>query len=121
MDWYEHAVDYSQWEMVREGILSGGCGQHTLLTWATIEREQSYVLRNTTYSYAPIDGTPYMVVIVTPADLWVINDEHNNMSCDGFTQLGGRGQCESGCGHCKGLQLIEGCPTTLTVYTAGMV
>lgn len=34
--------------------------------------QEVYVLRNTTYSYAPIGGTPYVLVIVTPSDLWLV-------------------------------------------------
>ena len=124
MDWYEHPVNSTHWEEVRMGILSGGRGDHTLLTWAPVEREESYVLRNTTYSYAPINGTPYMVVIVTPADLWVV-EENSTTDCHDFTlfsPLGGRGQCRSGCGQCEGLQLVEGQPrppSTLTVMATG--
>ena len=127
MDWYEHARDSAHWEELREEILSGGCGQGTIETWTSVEREELYVLRNTTYSYAPINGTPYMVVIVTPADLWLVVEEEQTLSSDChnftlFSPLGGRGQCRGGCDQCEGLQVVEGelhAPGTLTVMATG--
>lgn len=39
MDYYEHPLNMTQWLAVRRGILGGGGGQHSLLTWSTLERE----------------------------------------------------------------------------------
>ena len=56
----------------------------------------TYVLRNTSYSYAPINGTPYVLVVVTPADLWlvapptVLHEESHVFTQ--FSSLGGHGQ-----------------------------
>ena len=41
MDLYEHAVEWGEWERVREGMLGGGRGQHSVVTWYTLEREVS--------------------------------------------------------------------------------
>ena len=47
MDYYEHPLNNSQWVAVRRGILGGGQGHHSLLTWSTLERE--------VYSLLPTD------------------------------------------------------------------
>ena len=72
---------------------------------------QRFILRNTTYSYAEVEDTPYRVVVVTPADLWVAVDQQSSGSEVTFTQfslLGGRGQCEGGWSQCEGVQRVEG-------------
>ena len=81
--------------------------------------QESYVLRNTTYSYAAIDDTPYVVVIVTPADLWVVTPPTTLPNVSdvfiAFSPLGGRGQWVE-------LQGVEGQPhrpTHLTVFNGG--
>ena len=92
MDQYEHPDNLTQWAAVREAMLGGGRGQASLPVWSAIQREvdvcmsawspinaeilislqEDYVLRNTTYSYAPIAGTPFTLVLVTPSDLWLL-------------------------------------------------
>ena len=81
-------------------------------------QQVKFVLRNTTYSFAPITDTPYMVVLVTPTDLWV-TESHSKRSEVKFSPRGGRGQCYSGRGLCEGLQRVEGSQQTsgLTLLT----
>ena len=78
----------------------------------------TYVLRNTSYSYAPINGTPYVLVVVTPADLWLVapptmSPEQPHVFTQ-FSSLGGRGQ--------PYLQRVEGRGrgSHLTVVTGDM-
>ena len=83
--------------------------------------QEGYVLRNTTYSYAPVEGTPFVVVVVTPADLWVASSLRSEVITQ-LSPLGGRSQCESGRGLCEGLQRVEAelhSPTDLTVLSSG--
>ena len=39
VDYYEHAHDPGQWEVVRRGMVGGEKGQSTLPVWFTVERE----------------------------------------------------------------------------------
>ena len=39
VDYYEHAVNQTEWQDLREAMLGGGRGQRSLLTWYTLERE----------------------------------------------------------------------------------
>ena len=39
VDYYEHAANQTEWQELREAMLGGGCGQRSLVTWSTLERE----------------------------------------------------------------------------------
>lgn len=139
MDYYEHPFNKSQWLAVRRGILGGGWGHHSLLTWSTLEREvltcsltdcdlrhvplfqEVYVLRNTTYSYAPINGTPYILVIVTPSDLWLVAPPTSPNGSSVFTLFSSEPEYQCTEENCEQyLKRVEGrSPTALSVVAAG--
>lgn len=140
MDYYEHPLNETQWLEVRRGILGGGHGQHSLLTWSTVDREvltlsltdcdlcnlfpqEVYVLRDTTYSYAPIGGTPYVLVVVTPTDLWLVAPPTSPPTESSvFTLLSSEPHPQCVEENCQPyLQRVEGRPLTalLNVVAAG--
>ncbi len=75
---YEHTFNSSDFESIRVSILNraGGAemitGQSTAEVWAVVERGRHYILRNVTYFYAPVNGTPYAVVVVLPSSAFEI-------------------------------------------------
>lgn len=70
---YEHSYNPTEFEAVRASIIDRAIGvnhttsQSSLRIWATVDRGNSYILRNVTYFYTSVNGTPFALVIVLPA------------------------------------------------------